>query len=209
MPFTTNANVPFGQNPYTGLQIAALQQVSNLGLGQNVMPSIRSGARVAGQYGGSRQGIAEGVAAGNAQAGVNAGAAGMLSDAYKADQNFYLGNQGQMQDFYNSQRSLDQSGLQLGANLYGMGNVGNLGIGAGQTALGNQYMNAPAQSLSDFGRLIGPYSGLNTSQATSSSSNSTTTSNGPQQALQNPWAAALGGGIAGANMYQNYQNNNS
>lgn len=209
MAFTTNANVPFGQNPYTGLEAGAIQQLSNLNLQQNVMPGVRSGARAAGQYGGSRQGIAEGVAAGNAQVGVNGAVSNLLSDAYRADQNFYLGNQGQMQNFYTQQRGLDQSGMQLGANLYGVGNAGNLGIGAGQTALGNQYMGSPAQSLSAFSGLIGPYSGLNTSQATSFSntgSNNTATTGNTSQQQGGGAMGAIGGGMFGLGMGRNYAN---
>ena len=50
----------FGNNPYIQQQAKSIQDLSNQNLQQNVMPSIRSGATGAGQYGGTRQGIAEG-----------------------------------------------------------------------------------------------------------------------------------------------------
>jgi len=183
------------------------------------MPGIGHGATAAGQYGGSRQGIAQGVAAANAQNGVNSAQASLFSNAYNSDQNaalqnklldqslflgnqanttqnrsldqnFYLGNQGQMQNFYTAQRGLDQSGMQLGANLYNLGNTGNLGIGSGQTALGEQYQNAPITALQNYSNTISPYSGLGGTQST------TSTSGGGAM-------GAIGGALAGAQIGSN------
>ena len=106
------------------------------------------------------------------------------------DQNFYLGNQGQMQNFYTAQRGQDQSGMALGANLYNMGNVGNLGIGTGQYALGEQYQNAPMTALQNYSNTISPYSGLGGTQTT------TGTSGGGAM-------GALGGALAGAQIGSN------
>lgn len=170
-------NLGFGQNPYIQKQADNLQTQSNQNLSQNVMPAIGQGAQAAGQYGGSRQGIAQGVAAGNAQAGVAGAQANLYANAYATDRNmdlsnksldnsFYLGNQGQMQNFYSQQRSQDQSGMALGANIYNMGNSGNLGAGAGQAALGQQYQNAPLSALQQYGNTLSPYSGLGGGQTT-------------------------------------------
>ena len=187
----------YGQNPYIAQQSTALQNQSNQNLAQNVMPGIGRGATGAGQYGGTRQGIAEGVAAGNAQTGVANAQANLYSTAYGQDQNFAnqnrsmdLTNQGQMQNFYTQQRGQDQSGMQLGANLYSMGNSGNLGIGAGQTAIGQQYQNAPINALQQYSNTISPYSGLGSSQVTTGSSNA-----GAQ--------GVVGGALAGAQMFSN------
>ena len=178
----------FGANPYTAQQAQNIQATSNQNLSQNVMPGIGQGAQGAGQYGGSRQGIAEGVAAGNAQAGVNTAQANLYSNAYQTDQNnalqnksldnqyalgqgqLNLSNQGQMQNFYTQNRGLDQSGAQIGANIYNSGNTGNLAAGAGQTALGQQYQNAPMTALQNYSNTISPYSGLNSGQSTVSTS---------------------------------------
>jgi len=170
----------FGQNQNTQNLANALTAQSNQNLTQNVLPQINQGAQLAGQYGGSRQGIAEGVAAGNAQAGLNLAQAQLYNNAYGQDQNFYT-----------QQRGLDQSGMQLGANLYGMGNTGNLGIGAGQYALGQTYMNAPLTAAQNYAGIVNPYSGLGGSSTSGHSNTSTTTTSG------NPGVTS-GGGLQGA-----------
>jgi len=169
----------FGNNPYLDKQAKSLQDLSNQNLSQNVMPSIRSGAQMAGQFGGSRQGIAQGVAAGNAQTGLNAATAGLYGNAYNADQNFYTNQRGQ---------DLQQYGL--GANIYGQGTLGNLGIGSGQYTLGQQYQNAPLSALQNYSNTISPYSGLGSAQ--------TTTANSGGGAL-----GVMGGALAGAQIGSN------
>lgn len=149
----------FGQNPYIKQQAQNIQDQSNLNLKNNVMPAIGQGAQTAGQYGGSRQGIAQGVAAGQAATGVANAQANLYSQAYGQDQNFYT-----------AQRGLDQNGVQLGANIYNMGNQGNLGIGQGQYNLGQTSMNAPMTSLQNYSNTISPYSGMNSSQTTTGQS---------------------------------------
>ena len=194
-------NLGFGQNPYVQKQADALQTQSNQNLSQNVMPGIGQGAQAAGQYGSSRQGIAEGIAAGNAQAGVNSAQANLYANAYATDQNaqlsnksldnnFYLGNQGQMQNFYTQQRGQDQSGMALGANIYNMGNSGNVAAGAGQASLGQQYQNAPMTALQAYGNTLSPFSGLGGGQTT------TGTSGGGAQGM-------AGGALAGAQIGKN------
>lgn len=197
----TTANLGFGQNPYIQAQAQNIQAQSNQNLGQNVMPGIGQGAQAAGQYGSTRQGIAQGVAAGNAQAGVNTAQANLYSNAYQSDQaaslqnksldqNFYLGNQGQMQNFYTQQRGQDQSGMALGANLYNMGNTGNVAAGAGQAALGQQYLNAPISAVQQYGNTLSPFSGLGGGQTTTGSSG------GGAQGI-------AGGALAGAQIANN------
>lgn len=96
-------------------------------LTRNVLPVIRSGANMSGQYGGSRQGIAEGLAAGDLQKqlalsaqGLNAGLAqtnaGTLSNAFENAQNRqansaqFLGGLGVSTDQANADRNL-QAGM--------------------------------------------------------------------------------------------------
>lgn len=196
-----DSNFGFGQNPYIQKQADNLQTQSNQNLSQNVMPAIGQGAQAAGQYGSSRQGIAQGVAAGNAQAGVAGAQANLYANAYATDQNaqlsnksldnnFYLGNQGQMQNFYSQQRGQDQSGMALGANLFNMGNSGNLAAGAGQAALGQQYRDAPMSALQQYGNVLSPFSGLGGGQTT------TATSGGGAMGM-------AGGALAGAQIGRN------
>ena len=165
----------FGQNQYTQSLADSLAARSNQNLNQNVMPQINQGAQLAGQYGGTRQGVAQGVAAGNAQTGLDSAIAGLYVDAYGKDQNFYT-----------QQRGQDQSGMQLGANIYQMGNTGNLGIGAGQAALGQSYMNAPMTATQQYASVINPYMGVNGGTNYDANGN-------PVGGLQ----GALGGGLAG------------
>lgn len=169
----------FGQNPYIKQQAQNIQDQSNQNLTQNVMPAIGQGAQAAGQYGGSRQGIAQGVAAGQAATGVANAQANLYSQAYGQDQNFY-----------STQRAQDQNGVQLGANLYGMGNTGNLGIGSGQYALGQQYQNAPMTALQNYSNTISPYSGLNSAQT------STAQTGGGAM-------GTMGGALAGSQIFKN------
>lgn len=101
----------------------------------------------------------------------NANNATANSNNYTLGQgNQYLTNQGQQQNFYTANRGLDQSGMQLGANLYNMGNTGNVAAGTGQTTLGNQYQNAPITALQNYSNTISPYSGLNSTQSTTGNS---------------------------------------
>lgn len=199
----------FGQNQYTEALANNLQKTSNQNLAQNVMPQISQGAQLAGQYGGSRQGVAQGIAAGNAQSGLDLARSQLYNNAYGQDQNFYLGNQGQMQNFYTQQRGQDQQGLALGANLYGQGNTGNLGIGAGQYALGQTYMNAPLAAAQNYAGIVNPYSNLNGSSTSGggSSSNNTTTvtdSGSPGTTSGGGLQGALGGAMAGWQMGSNF-----
>ncbi len=188
----------FGQNQYTQRLADQLTARSNQNLNQTVMPQINQGAQLAGQYGGTRQGVAQGVAAGNAQTGLDSAIAGLYVDAYGRDQNFYT-----------QQRGQDQSGMQLGANIYNMGNSGNLGIGAGQAALGQQYQNAPMQATQTYASTINPY--MNVNGGTNSSHSSTTNNYDANGNLigggggggGNNLQGMLGGGLAG---YQTAQN---
>lgn len=183
----------FGQNQYTQNLANKLTASSNQNLANVVMPQISQGAQIAGQYGGTRQGVAQGVAAANAQAGLDASIAGLYSQAYGQDQNFYTAQRGQ-----------DQAGVQLGANLYGMGNTGNLGIGAGQYALGQTYMNAPMNALGTYAGMISPYSNLGGGSVSSGGSTSTTTTSGnPGTTTGGGWQGALGGALGGWQMGTN------
>lgn len=185
----------FGQNQNTQNLANALTAQSNQNLAQNVMPQISQGAQLAGQYGGSRQGIAEGIAAGNAQTGLNTAIAGLYSQAYGQDQNFYT-----------QQRGQDQSGMQLGANLYSMGNTGNLGVGAGQYQLGQTYMNAPLTAAQNYASIVNPYSNLGGSSVSGGGSSSTSTvtdSGSPGQQVGGGLQGTLGGAISGYQMGRN------
>jgi hypothetical protein len=106
------------------------------------LPSIQSNAVGSGGLGGSRQGVAQSGAI--AQAGT--GLANALAQShygqynqdqsrnlqqYGMDQNYNLGlgglnlgYQNSRNNFYTAQRGLDQSGAQIGANIYNLGEQG-------------------------------------------------------------------------------------
>ena len=185
----------FGQNQNTQNLANALTAQSNQNLAQNVMPQINQGAQLAGQYGSSRQGIAEGLAAGNAQSGLNTSIAGLYSQAYGQDQNFYT-----------QQRGQDQSGMALGASLYNMGNTGNLGVGAGQYQLGQTYQNAPLGAMQAYAGMVNPYAGLggsSTSGGGSSNTSTTTTSGNPGTKSGGGLQGFMGGALSGYQMGSN------
>ena len=105
-----------------------------------------------------------------------------------------LTNQGQMQNFYTQNRQLDQSGMQLGANLYGVGNTGNLAADSGDTALGASYQNAPLTALQNYSNTISPYTGLGGTQSTTQSGTQSTGGGA---------IGTVGGALAGSQIYKN------
>lgn len=191
------SNLGFGNNPaVTGMAKAIGEQFNNQ-LSQTVLPGIGANAQLAGGFGGSRQGVAEGNAIQGMTQAFGNSLANLYGNAYAQDQNFYLGNkgqdlnyalgsQGQNQNFYTAQRGQDLQQQSLGANLFNQGVAGNLGIGQQTYNLGQQYMNAPAQTASTYGNIISPFSGLGSTTTANSSTNSS------------PWSGALGGAILGA-----------
>lgn len=91
--------------------------------------------------------------------------------ALKGQENSYnlgLGNlglqsQGQQNNFYTANRGQDLQQYQLGANMYGQGAQGNLGIGQGQYNLGNQAQQNQYNALNQYSGGLSPYTGLNSS----------------------------------------------
>jgi hypothetical protein len=122
---TTSAGSGYGMssNPYLGRQADAISAQQQQFL-DNALNGIRSGAVATGNLGGTRQGVAQGVAIGQAATGLDSALANLYGGNWQADQNRALSQYGMDQSFYNAQRGLDQSGAQLGAQLYGLGQQG-------------------------------------------------------------------------------------
>jgi hypothetical protein len=160
-------------NPYLADAARALTNNVNNNLNTNILPGIDSNAVAAGGYGGSRQGVADSLAIGQANLGLSTGLANLYSNAL-----------GQNLNFYTQQRGLDQSGAQLGANLFSLGNQGLIGQGTGIAGIGNTQQQAPWLVNQNAGNIFSQFSGLGGTQ--------TQTQNG------SPLGAAIGGGIAGA-----------
>lgn len=183
-------------NPYLQDQSNAITRTVTDNLQQTILPAINSQAVANGGYGGSRQGIAQGLAIGQTNQGLASALANLQSQGYQADQSYNLGlgalglqNQQQNLNFYTQQRGLDQSGAQLGANLYSLGNQGVLGQGQGLYNLGTTQQQAPWTAVQNAGNVFSQFSGLGGSQSQTQSGN--------------VLGGAIGGGLAGAQIGQN------
>lgn len=163
-PTQQTAQQGYQQNPYLKQYGDALTAQSVQNFNQGVLPQIRAGAQAAGQYGSSRQGIAEGVAAGNASTGLGANLAQLYSQGYNTDTSSALQNKSLDNSFYTTNRGLDLSQYQLGANLTNQGITGQQNLGKGVYEGGNTYQNAPLQNLNNYSNLVNPYTGLNGSK---------------------------------------------
>lgn len=207
IPDTGSVN---SDNPYLGQQANALTQQANQNLQLNQLPGIASGAVAAGGFGGSRQGVAEGVATGLTNQGLSNSLANLYGTQYQNDQqnqiarqglsnNYNLGlgqlglaNQGQNLNFYSQQRGLDQSGAQLGANLYNSGTQGALGQGQGLYNLGTTQQAAPWLATNNASNVFNQYSGLGGTQ--------TQTQNG------STLGAITGGALLGGQLFNGISN---
>lgn len=200
------------QNPYLDQMATGIKNTVNDNLQQNILPGIGDSAMASGGYGGTRQGIAQGLAIGQSnkylsdalsnlyggqQSQANqlqAQMTGQLSaqDAQKAinDANLALGYFNANNNFYTANRGLDQSGMQLGANLFGNGVSGNLGLGGAQVGIGQQQNQAPWNQLGNYSNTVNQYTGLGGSATQTNSQGGGLT-------------GALGGALAGGQLFSN------
>lgn len=116
-------------NPY--LQQSANDIASNLTTNwqNNVLPSINSGALMAGGFGGSRQGIAQANSANGLNQAIGQAQTSLYGQAYDADQ-----NRGLQQQSINNAFTLGQGNLDLGRTQA----ANNYSLGQGNLALGNK-----------------------------------------------------------------------
>lgn len=96
--------------------------------------------------------------------------------------NLALGNQNSMQNFYSTQRGQDMQQMQLGANLFQMGNQGMLGQGQFLYNLGLTQQQAPWQVMGNYTNTLSPFTGYGSTSG-------------------NPFAGAIGGALTGAQLY--------
>jgi len=108
-------------NPYIKQMDDALTASSTKNLLENIMPSITSGANMAGGYGGSRQGIARGKSIGEMYQGLAPARANLALNAWESGQNRAL-NSAQSAGSYGLNNQMQQANL--------------LGTGAGLQANG-------------------------------------------------------------------------
>lgn len=179
-------------NPYVDQMAQSITNQVNRNTLENVMPSIRSGAQAAGQYGSSRQGIAEGLAASRAQQDLGSSLSNLYGSAYENAQGRQasaanqLGSMGVNNAQNNNTQRLAQ--FNTGANLWNQGN--NTQNTAVQNALGvanypNQYQ---WDQLKNYSGIVNPMAGMGGTTSTPT--------------YTNPWANALGGAITGAQTYK-------
>lgn len=135
---TAPANLGIGQpvnsqpaigfsNPYLADQARAITDEATYALNTQMLPSITSGAQLAGGYGGSRQGIAEGLAIGNTQRSIGNALSNLYGTAYNADQDranaWRIANLQADTSRYGADRSYDASiygaDRSYGASIYG------------------------------------------------------------------------------------------
>ena len=204
--FLTGANT----NPWVAQQQQGITDQLTRNMLENVMPNIRSGAVMAGQYGGNRQGLAEGTAMSRLNTDLAPTLAGLGSSAYESGQNRELatamGLNQQATDVAtgNANRTLAADttnvGTQLGNNQQTMANaaqtVGNrlsaLNYTAGANALDNQnytdLMNsvmAPSNydwnNLARFSSIFQPMMGMYPQTSTSANASGNSSSNSTMQ----------------------------
>lgn len=142
-----NYNSPYGaalqnqlsgsvNNPYMQQMANAITQNGAANFNNNVMPALRGGAQVAGQYGSSREGIAEGLAAKSYQQDMANQLSNLYGGAYESAQNRQLqagstlAGLDQQAQMANASNALQQQSIN---NQYGLG-LGQLGLGQQQMA---------------------------------------------------------------------------
>lgn len=140
----------FTQNPYYTQMADDIMRRTQQGLG-DAFNQIRSNSVATGGLGGSRQGVAQGIATGRAMDSMQGQLGGLFGGLYESGQNRDLTNQGQMLNFYGSERRTDLDAARTGADLYRIGLAGEW---------------SPVQNAAS---IYGPFSGMGGSQTDSSS----------------------------------------
>lgn len=166
-------------NPYLGQMAQGISQQMNDNFTRNLMPAMRSGAMVAGGFGGSRQGVVEA----NALKDLNSGMSNAITNLYGQDY-----NNAQNRNFNYAQ--LDSSNAQFGAN-YGLNALNAQNQWANNNVnTANQMQNAPI----DYNRY---FTGQANQIAGQGDTNTATTNN-----QGNPFLSGLGGALTAAQIYK-------
>lgn len=185
-------------NPYLQPQADAIRGQYARALTEDVLPTINQGAVAAGGYGGTRQALAQGKAINGMGLNLASALSNMYGNSYQFDQGNFTNQRGQDMNSYTANRQLDQNGVQLGANLYNMGNSGSLTQGQGLYNIGSTDQNAMWQLLQNLSNLTGPYTGLNSTSTVNGTNSGSTLGNilgGATlgQKIYNGWGTGSGG----------------
>ena len=176
-----------GANPYTSWMADSIGQRLGQNLQRNILPGIRSAASAAGGLGGSRQGIAEGIAIGDTMTGYGNTLANLYSGQFNADRNYGLANDALDLNVYNTNQNWMRQGQQdqLGLADRLLGWNQNYGVGNA-----TQVQNTPLNYWQQFGNQASQFAGLGGSQS--------------QNLQGNPFLGALGGAMAGSQLWKGY-----
>jgi hypothetical protein len=131
-------------NPYLGDMAGSITNRVTDNMQRRVLPSIGYGMQAAGGYGNSRQGVLEANALKDMNQGLGDSLAGLYGQSYQFDQGNATAQRGQDMNFYTQQRGQDQTGLALGASLFGQG------------------VNGPWNPIQNANAAYTPYTGLGT-----------------------------------------------
>jgi hypothetical protein len=184
---------------------------------RNQLPASRSGAMAAGGFGGSRQGVVEANGLQDLNRGIGQALTGMYGQDWTNAQNrglqqqsinnsYDLGSRGLNNQYELGLRSNDLGFAGLDANIANSNfnnqlNAANFGINATNSM--NQQTGAGIQAGTDIQQTpmrYAKYFGDQANQAGGQGGSST----GTQTGSSNPWVGAVGGGMAGWDLYQQY-----
>ena len=113
-------------NPYLQDQAGQISRNLTQNWQENLLPSINSGAMMAGGFGGSRQGIAQGLGLGRTQQAIGDAQTNLYAQGYNTDQQIQA-----QKDMQSNALSAQQAiaSMQNDTNRFGLQNSYNLGLG--------------------------------------------------------------------------------
>ena len=113
-------------NPYLQDQAGQISRNLTQNWQENLLPSINSGAMMAGGFGGSRQGIAQGPGLGRTQQAIGDAQTNLYAQGYNTDQQIQA-----QKDMQSNALSAQQAiaSMQNDTNRFGLQNSYNLGLG--------------------------------------------------------------------------------
>lgn len=202
----------------TGAQFQKNQTDLTNNLMRNVLPSLRSGAIAAGQYGGSRQGIAEGNALSdytnqlnnsNTQMGLanSANTSGQLANSYEQGQNRALSAAQGLSAQQYARAAADAAARQAADNtnvnsllttnqLNSNNKIAGIGLQQGLLGTAQNYANGDLSRLGQTAGILAPFTNAG---ATTNTTNQTT-GNVSQPLYQSTAGNVLGGALLGGQL---------
>jgi hypothetical protein len=203
-------------NQYVQNQLAANARSVSSSLANDTLPQLQQGAVGVNNLGSSRLGIAQGKAIGDAsEALANTNASTMLNaynSGLSAQQNALSQTGSMLQNVQQPGRAVQSAGNAYGTAANTLGTAGSTVEGYQQKALTdamNRYSYQYSEPWTRVGNTQNALSGLSNLGTTYGSSNSSSTSSGTSANANytNPLQAAIGGGMAGYGVYNQWKKN--